>query len=81
MKNFSEDEIVESNLVKRDNNNKIKDFFYKRLIFPISNERGKVVGFGGRVLDNSMPKYINSPESIFFKRETYYTIFIVPGIA
>ncbi len=67
-KNFSEDEIVESNLVKRDNNNKIKDFFYKRLIFPISNERGKVVGFGGRVLDNSMPKYINSPESIFFKK-------------
>ncbi len=67
-KNFSESEILESNLVKKDNNNKIKDFFYKRLIFPISNERGKIVGFGGRVLDNSMPKYINSPESNFFKK-------------
>ena len=60
--------LLKSNVVKIDNNKKIRDFFYKRLIFPISNEQNKIVGFGGRVLDNSNPKYINSPESYFFKK-------------
>ncbi len=67
---FNDDEILESNVVKKDNNNKIKDFFYKRLIFPITNIQGKVVGFGGRVLNDSNPKYINSPESDFFKKRS-----------
>ena len=68
--NFKDEDIVKSNVVKIDNKNKIRDFFYKRLIFPISNEQNKVVGFGGRVLDNSNPKYINSPESYFFKKRS-----------
>lgn len=66
--NFNDKEILESNVVKLDKNNKIRDFFYKRLIFPIADEYGKIVGFGGRVLDDSNPKYINSPESNFFKK-------------
>jgi len=66
--NFNDEDIIKSNVVKIDNNKKIRDFFYKRLIFPISNEQNTVVGFGGRVLDNSNPKYINSPESNFFKK-------------
>ena len=66
--NFKDEDIIKSNVVKLDNNKKIRDFFYKRLIFPISNEQNTVVGFGGRVLDNSNPKYINSPESNFFKK-------------
>ena len=66
--NFNDKEILESNVVKLDKNNKTRDFFYNRLIFPIINEFGKIVGFGGRVLDNSNPKYINSPESDFFKK-------------
>ena len=66
--NFSDEDIIKSNVVKLDNNKRIKDFFYKRLIFPIANEQNKIVGFGGRVLDNSNPKYINSPESFFFKK-------------
>ncbi len=66
--NFNDKEILESNVVKYDKNNKIRDFFYNRLMFPITNEYGKIVGFGGRVLDNSNPKYINSPESEFFKK-------------
>ena len=65
---FDDNEILKSNLVKKDSNNNFKDFFYKRLIFPISNIQGKVVGFGGRVLNNSNPKYINSPESDYFKK-------------
>ncbi len=66
--NFKDNDIFKSNVVKKDANNKIRDFFYKRLIFPIFNEQNKVVGFGGRVLDDSNPKYINSPESNFFKK-------------
>ncbi len=74
-KSFSEEEIIKSNVIKIDKNNKIKDYFYKRLIFPIMDERGNVAGFGGRVLDDSNPKYINSPESYFFhKRNLLYNL-------
>jgi len=74
--NFEDKELFESNVVKLDKNNKIRDFFYNRLMFPITNEYGKIVGFGGRVLDNTNPKYINSPESDFFKkRNILYNLF------
>ena len=73
--NFNDEEILQSKIVKLDNNNKLRDFFYNRIIFPISNEQGKIVGFGGRVLDNSLPKYINSPESsVFQKRNILYNL-------
>ncbi len=73
---FEDKELLESNVVKLDKSDKIRDFFYNRLIFPITNEYGKIVGFGGRVLDNSNPKYINSPESDFFKkRNILYNLF------
>ena len=65
---FQDEELLKSNVIKYDKNNKIRDFFYNRLMFPIINLQGKVVGFGGRVLDNTNPKYINSPESSFFKK-------------
>ena len=65
---FTDEEILESNVVKLDKRKKIRDFFYKRLIFPICNTQGKIVGFGGRSLDGSNPKYINSPESNFFQK-------------
>ncbi len=75
---FNDKEILESNVAKLDKNNNIRDFFYKRLMFPIANEFGKIVGFGGRVLDNSNPKYINSPESDFFKkRNILYNLYNV----
>ena len=67
---YTDEEILKSNVCKLDKNKNIKDFFYKRLIFPITNINGKVVGFGGRVLDESNPKYINSPESHYFKKRS-----------
>ena len=67
---FSDEEILKSNLVKYDKKNNLRDFFYKRLMFPISNTQGKVIAFGGRVLDNSLPKYINSPDSAYFKKRS-----------
>ncbi|MDF2636699.1 MAG: dnaG [Pelosinus sp.] len=51
----------------------IYDRFRNRIMFPISDIRGRVVGFGGRVLDDSQPKYLNSPETeIFNKRHVLY---------
>ena len=51
----------------------VKDFFVGRLMFPISDRNGRVVGFGARSLDDSMPKYINTPSSpVFDKRNILY---------
>jgi len=56
------------------------DWFHGRLMFPIFSLSGKVVGFGGRVLDTSEPKYLNSPETaIFRKGESLYGIFQAKG--
>jgi DNA primase len=52
------------------------DLFRNRLLFPIQDSRGQVVAFGGRVLDDSLPKYINSPESpIYHKGRILYGLF------
>jgi DNA primase len=52
------------------------DLFRRRLIFPISDLRGQVVAFGGRVLDDSLPKYINSPESpLYHKGSILYGLY------
>lgn len=47
------------------------DRFRGRLIFPIFDSHDRIVGFGGRVLDDSMPKYLNSPETLIFKKGQY----------
>ena len=44
------------------------DLFYSRLIFPIRDQQGQVIAFAGRVLDSSLPKYINSPESPLYRK-------------
>jgi DNA primase len=44
------------------------DRFRERIIFPISNHRGKVIAFGGRVLDDALPKYLNSPETEIYRK-------------
>ncbi len=49
-------------------NNGYYDKFRNRIIFPIIDTKGRVIGFGGRVLDDSMPKYLNSRESIVFNK-------------
>ncbi len=50
-----------------------RDIFRERIIFPIFNNQGDIVAFGGRVLDDSLPKYLNSPETgVFKKSETLF---------
>lgn len=60
-------------VVQRENKSGYYDRFRNRVMFPIQDGRGKVIGFGGRVLDDSVPKYLNSPESVLFdKGKTLY---------
>ena len=69
---FSEKEILESgNFLKNDKG--FYPFLRNRVTFPIFNSSGKTIGFGGRVTDDSMPKYLNSKDSKFFNktRELY----------
>lgn len=52
-----------------------RDMFRSRIIFPIFNQKNDVIAFGGRVIDNSQPKYINSPETELFKKaETLFAL-------
>ncbi len=67
-KGFTEDEILASSLVNKNQEGKFIDRFRKRLMFPIQDVRGRVIAFGGRVLDDSKPKYINSPENIVYSK-------------
>ena len=66
-KGFTEEEILASDLVIKKGNSYV-DRFKNRLIFPIQDIRNRFIAFGGRVLDNSLPKYINSPENIVYSK-------------
>ena len=66
-KGFTNEEILASDLVNKMGNNFV-DRFKNRLIFPIQDVRNRYIAFGGRVLDNSLPKYINSPENIVYSK-------------
>ena len=62
-------------LIKKDDGG-YYDRFRNRVMFPIRNNRGEVVGFGGRVITDEEPKYLNSPETILFKKgELLYGLF------
>ena len=65
---FGEEEILESGLVNQNDNGKYIDRYRNRLMFPICDARGRVIAFGGRVLDDSKPKYINSPENVVYSK-------------
>ena len=65
---FETKDLLDAGLVSQGKNGSVYDRFRNRLIFPIIDVRGKVIGFGGRVLDDSLPKYLNSPESALFNK-------------
>ena len=65
---FEEKEILESGLVNKNDRGQYIDRYRNRLMFPICDARGRVIAFGGRVLDDSKPKYINSPENIVYSK-------------
>lgn len=68
---FSENILLEAGLVLTSEKTGNKyDRFRNRVMFPVFDYRGKVIGFGGRVLDDSKPKYLNSPETLVFQKGT-----------
>jgi len=74
-KGYTENELVEAGLIIEKEEGGSYDRFRNRLLFPICDIRGRVTGFGARVLDDSLPKYINSPQtSIFDKSNSLYGI-------
>jgi len=66
-------QLLDLKILTSNDKGRTYDFFRNRIMFPIRDKRGRVVGFGGRVMDDSTPKYLNSPETrIFHKgRELY----------
>lgn len=68
-KGFDEEDIEKSGLISRNQDNtKYYDKFRNRIMFPIIDTRNRVLGFGGRVLDDSKPKYLNSPDTLVFEK-------------
>jgi DNA primase len=67
-KGFEKKDIILSGIIIENENNKLYDRFFKRLIFPIFDIRDRVIAFGGRVLDDSMPKYLNSAENLIYTK-------------
>lgn len=88
---YNKEEILSAGVVSKNMRGEIYENFAGRLIFPILDTRERVIGFGGRVLDNSLPKYVNSPENALYhkgsnlyglnvaKKETLSEIIIVEG--
>jgi len=72
---FSESELLEAGLILRKEDGDSYDRFRNRLMFPIRDIKGQVIGFGARALDNSLPKYLNSPQTLVFdKSNNLYAI-------
>ncbi len=76
-KNFSSDDVHKAGLVRPGKQERGHyDLFRNRLLFPIHDLQGRIVAFGGRVLDDSLPKYINSPETaVYHKGQTLYGLY------
>jgi DNA primase len=74
-KGYSEAELLATGLLVERDDKKNYDRFRNRLMFPIRNIQGNVLGFGGRALDDSLPKYLNSPQTpVFDKSSSLYGI-------
>ena len=74
-KGFSDDLILESDVALFNEKQGVHDRFWNRVMFPIQDVRGRVIGFGGRVLGDSKPKYINSSDTeIFDKGRNLYAL-------
>lgn len=70
---YSKEDILASGILVKNDRGRVYDRFYSRLIFPIFDIRDRTIAFGGRVLDKSLPKYVNSPENeVYHKGKTLY---------
>ena len=76
LSNVGVERLIDAGLLIRNDNGRIYDRFRDRVMFPIRDTRGRVVGFGGRVLGDEQPKYLNSPETdVFHKGQELYGLY------
>lgn len=74
-KGYTKEELLDAGLVLKSQKGGLYDRFRNRLMFPIIDVRGNIIGFGGRVMDDSKPKYLNSPETVIFnKRKNLFAL-------
>ena len=68
------EQLVDSGLMRRDDETgRVFDLFFNRVMFPIRDRRGRTISFGGRIMGDGQPKYVNGPETaLFSKRRTLY---------
>ncbi len=72
---YKKEDILKTGILLQNSNGKIYDRFHNRLMFPIFDVRDRTIAFGGRVLDKSLPKYVNSPENeIYSKGKNLYAL-------
>lgn len=72
---ITERQMVEAGLLKARDDGKVVDYFRDRVLFPITDRRGKVIAFGGRVMGDGQPKYLNSPDNpLFHKGSVLYNL-------
>jgi DNA primase len=68
-KGFDDDVLAEAGLIKRpEDGGQPRDYLFNRIVFPITDRRGRVIAFGGRALGDSKAKYLNSPETPLFHK-------------
>ena len=67
-KGYSDSLLIEAGLAVYDEERGLRDKFWNRVMFPIQDARGRVIGFGGRVMGDGKPKYLNSPETPIFDK-------------
>lgn len=73
---YGEEKLLATGMATQNEAGKVYDRFRERIMFPIRDKRGRVIGFGGRVLGSDTPKYLNSPETeIFHKGSELYGLF------
>ena len=72
---YKREDAIAAGLVREGENGQVWDFFRNRLMFPIFDRNGNIIGFGARALDDSTPKYINTAQTeMFDKRSTLYAL-------
>lgn len=74
----TQEQLLDVGLVVKKENDRPYDRFRDRIMFPIQDHKGRYIGFGGRILDQGEPKYLNSPETLLFQKgQTCYGLYQV----
>jgi DNA primase len=69
-RDIDQDQLIEAGLLKKRDDGSLYDYFRDRVMFPITDRRGRVIAFGGRILGDGQPKYLNSPDTPIFQKGT-----------